>query len=45
MKVDITPSELKDLIKIHEVDKNQAVRQYEQLEDACLSYRAYRKNR
>ena len=31
MKIDITPSELKDLIKLHEAEKKQVVKQYEQI--------------
>lgn len=38
MNVDITPSELKDLIKLHEVEKKQVVKQYEQLEDVFFNH-------
>lgn len=38
MNVDITPSELKDLIKLHEVEKKQAIKQYEKFEDAFYTY-------
>lgn len=38
MKIDITPSELKDLIKMHETEKKQAIKQYEQFEDAFYTY-------
>lgn len=44
MNIDITPSELKDLIKLHEVEKKQVVKQYEKLEDSFLfSNQTYRK--
>lgn len=43
MNVDITPSELKDLIKLHEVEKKQVVKQYEQLEDSFFNHQTYRK--
>lgn len=43
MNVDITPSELKDLIKLHEVEKKQVVKQYEQLEDVFFNHQKYRK--
>lgn len=43
MNVDITPSELKDLIKLHEVEKKQVVKQYEQLEDLFFNHQTYRK--
>lgn len=43
MNVDITPSELKDLIKLHEVEKKQVVKQYKQLEDVFFSNQTYRK--
>lgn len=38
MKIDITPSELKDLIKLHEAEKKQAIKQYKQFEDAFYTY-------
>lgn len=38
MKIDITPNELKDLIKLHETEKKQAIKQYEQFEDAFYTY-------
>lgn len=43
MNVDITPSELKDLIKLHEVEKKQVVKQYEKLEDSFFNNQTYRK--
>lgn len=39
MKIDITPSELKDLIKLHEAEKKQAIKQYERFEDAFYTYK------
>lgn len=38
MKIDLTPSELKDLIKLHETEKKQAIKQYEKFEDAFYTY-------
>ena len=43
MKIDITPSELKDLIKLHEVEKKQVVKQYEKFEDSFFNNQTYRK--
>lgn len=40
MKIDITPSELKDLIKLHETEKKKAIKQYEQFEEAFYTYQA-----
>lgn len=43
MKVDLTPSEVKRLIKDYETEQLKLSKEYSELEEKCLSYQAYTK--
>lgn len=41
MKVDLTPNEVKRLIKDYETEQLQLAKEYSKLKEKCLSYQAY----